>query len=156
MKKQSVLTEMVFEVGQGLRDIGKDVVRGVTRLPHDLIFGTWSQEWLSPKNPDAPRISKKTGLATQFDPQQLMDQHETKRKEASLQSIRQRLTTHFTSSMKETPPVMQKEEKKVVTSKPILETGSIRKRGDWMHRRRKSPSPTDLNRTEYSGNKGAQ
>jgi hypothetical protein len=161
MKQQrSSLGEMFAEVGVGLKDLGRDVVKGVTRLPYELIFGTWGQEWLETKTPDKPPVSKKVGKSTPFDAESLLLKAEGSRKESSLQAIRQRLSSQFIQSHQ--PEKTQQGDdvpaKKPRYISPLPDTGFARKRGDWMHgtKRKRSPTPTDLNRTEFTGNKGSQ
>lgn len=153
---KSFFGEIASEIGKGFKELGNEIVKGVTMLPYELVYkalfgadlandkDAWAKEWLGDeKKPNKPTISSKEGKYTKFDP---------------LAGVRAKLAAQMTQSRQPEQQRPPEEQKQKVAPRPIMATSSKRKAGDWMHgtKRKRSPNQMELNRADFAAAKGAQ
>ncbi|MFA6005970.1 MAG: hypothetical protein WC775_05835 [Patescibacteria group bacterium] len=89
---------------EALKVTSKELVRGVTMLPRDLLTGalggepgadkkSWEDEWLKDKDKNNPPVSEKEGQHSKIDPAQMMKGSE----EQKLQMARNRIASALNS-----------------------------------------------------------
>lgn len=180
---KGLLRQIADESIEAFKDTGKDVVRGVTRLPKELLLGIQAEEkgLSGEKERRKPEIAEKEGGSTKLDLEAMFKNSDEKRQaevrrrlEAVLHQryIRPSGASEYGQELARKQEQQQKpvyyqvweeqQEKKKQAEKaekqgsglPVIST--MRKRGDWMRglKRKKTASPQQLNRAEFKGGKG--
>ncbi len=179
-----VLKTLIDETAEALKDTGRDLVRGVTMLPKEMLLGE-AVSLTSEANDSSPkaRISEKEGENTKINPAEMFRRSDEQKQEKVRQRLKMLLNQTYTKPsvaseygqelvrerQQKQEPIYdrlwrekQEKEKREKETKAQQATGlpvisTIRKRGDWMHglkRKKGGGTPQQLNRAEFKGGKG--
>lgn len=170
----SFFHEISHEVGTQFGEMGKDIVKGVTMVPIDLIrsalFGkaveedtsSWAKDWLKNGSFEGkPPISTREGAHSTLDIQKLFAQNDAKKQAQAHAMLGSALRGQFNSSQQPQESVydlgMRQQNEKEQKRTPLqlhVPVSSRRGRGSlFAPKKRKSSTPQDLNRTEYKAGK---
>jgi len=86
----SLMEDIVIETGKGFKELGKEMIKGVTMLPKELLFNAFSEnnsEHSDQDNKDKPPISKNVGEHSPVNTKKLFENE----KERELEIIRKKL-----------------------------------------------------------------
>jgi len=191
---RNLIRDIGFETAREVKEVGKEVIKGVTQLPVGLVSeartapgsgtGDWEKDWLKDADKEKSRLplSEKEGGHSKINPSEIVKKDDAAEIERVKRQISGTLNQTYNrpssaseyaqelarKQQAEQKPVYDKgweereEQKKRQAQRPqtgvnLAATGSKRKAGDWQHgtRRKKGPTPQDLNRAEFAG-KGKQ
>ena len=179
VKRQLVnlIRDIGIETLGEVKELGKEVVRGVTMLDTAPINSknpdqkSWADEWLKDNDPSKPPVSEKMGEHSKLDVESKLKQEEQRDLRQVQNNLRQMYSKVSPDSsygqklaqdrQNENKPIYDKlwqerEEKSQAglrqqsTNVPIMT--QKRKRGDWRGgvKKKKAPTPQELGRSEYS------
>jgi len=188
---QNLVREIGIESAKEIREVGKEVMRGVTMLPSELLTkgksessSDWEKDWFKDQDKEKPRppLSPKEGGHSQINPAEFATKNDQSEIEKVKRQLAQTLNQTYSrpsnaseygqelarTRQAEQKPLYEKlweereEEQKRQARAPqaaanLSSTGAKRQAGDWRHgaKRKRGPSPQELNRTEFAG-KGKQ
>ena len=106
---RSVFGAFKDESVEALKQTGKELVKGVTMLPRDLLVGalsgespqdkkSWEDEWLKNKDKNKPPVSDKEGGHSEINPAKMMQGSEEQKLETARRKIAMELNSRFTRS----------------------------------------------------------
>ena len=169
----SFFHEVSHEVGAQFGEMGKEIVKGVTMLPIDLIrtafFGkatqeegnSWAKEWLKSEGREGkPAISAREGGHSTLNIQELFAKNDAKKQAQAKQVLGSALRGQFTMANQPQESVydrsMKQLNEKEQTRVPLqlhVPESSRKGRGSLFATKKRKSTPQDLNRTEYKAGK---
>ena len=174
---RNLIRDIGIETLSEVKELGKEMVRGVTMIDTSSTKTdqkSWQEEWLKDNDPSKPPISEKTGEHSKLDIESKLKQEEQRDLKQVQNNLRQMYSKPSPDStygqelaqdrQKENKPIYDKlwqerEEKRQVGqrqhSSSVPVTTQKRKRGDWRGgtKKKRTASPQELNRAEFSGSK---
>ena len=165
---KNLAREIGIETVRELKETGKELIgmRPEVKNPSKTPDKDWADEWLKNKDPDKPPVSNKIGEFSSINPKQQLeknDQQELRQVQAKLNQLfsqpkdqSEQAKPIYDQSWKERQEKQQQQSQQRQAAPALGATGSARARGDWRHgaKRKRQPTPQELNRTEFRGSKG--
>jgi len=169
----SFFHEVSHEVGSQFGEMGKEIVKGVTMVPIDLIqtalFGkvkeddnSWAKDWLKGNEREGkPPISAKEGAHSALNIQELFAKNDAKKQAQAKQALGAALRGQFNASSnpseenaydRSMKQLGEREHERGPLELHIPVSGK-KQRGSLFAAKKRKSTPQDLNRTEYKASK---
>ncbi|MCR4329406.1 MAG: hypothetical protein NUV65_02570 [Candidatus Roizmanbacteria bacterium] len=169
----SFFYDVSHEVGAQFGEMGKEIVKGVTMLPVDLIktalFGSvthedgnsWAKDWLKgEERVGKPPISAKEGAHSALNIQELFAKNDAKKQAQAKQTLGAALRGQFNATNQPQESAYDRSMKQLSerdqAHAPLelhIPVSGKKQRGSLFATKKRKSSPQDLNRTEYKAGK---
>jgi hypothetical protein len=137
---KNLFRDVTLEIGKELKETGKEMVKGVTMLPKELLEGlfspngastsssdkkdkSWEEEWLknNKDNKDKPPLSDKEGGHSKIDPNKPFEKEGKAQEEAIRRRLASTLNSQYTRTSSQSTYGQQKQKEEQEKRTPVYD-----------------------------------